>query len=357
MTNRAVVGAWVGSPNLGDELIFSILLRLLKELGIEASATSVNPAETNTRFGIVSFDHLNPFELKKHLAKSDAFIFGGGGLIQNETGIWNLPYHLYRVRAARKQNLPWIGIGLGASGVSGQKALNKVKNAFKDHLGISVRDEQSAQILESIGIPRVTRSADLAWLTNRTEGIRPTKFAGILGVSLRNPQSSKWLPAAIGPRSSAPDETVSLFAKQIDAASIATGMTVRFITMNSKEDKDLHEKVSHEMTVQNEVVEADLENLGETFEGLEAVLTMRYHAGVIGALNGAAVVCLPFSQKLYSLADDLGPAASKAFNIEEIVSCLEKVLTTRSQLSEGVEFLRLKAFKNVEVLGLLGEMK
>ena len=33
MIDRAVIGAWVGSSNLGDELIFSILVRLLKEKG------------------------------------------------------------------------------------------------------------------------------------------------------------------------------------------------------------------------------------------------------------------------------------------------------------------------------------
>ena len=35
--DRAVIGAWVGSSNLGDELIFSILLRLLKEKGVKAT--------------------------------------------------------------------------------------------------------------------------------------------------------------------------------------------------------------------------------------------------------------------------------------------------------------------------------
>ena len=75
--DRAVIGAWVGSSNLGDELIFSILLRLLKEKGIKASVPSVNPVKTSESFDVDSFSHMNFFEFKKQLITSDALIFGG----------------------------------------------------------------------------------------------------------------------------------------------------------------------------------------------------------------------------------------------------------------------------------------
>ena len=79
MIDRAVIGAWVGSSNLGDELIFSILLRLLKERGVEVTVPSVNPVKTAESFDVNSFSHMNFFELKKQLNKSDSLIFGGGG--------------------------------------------------------------------------------------------------------------------------------------------------------------------------------------------------------------------------------------------------------------------------------------
>ena len=87
MIDRAVIGAWVGSSNLGDELIFSILLRLLKERGMKTVVPSVNPAKTKSSFDTDSFNHLNFIELKKQMINSDALIFGGGGLLQDETGL------------------------------------------------------------------------------------------------------------------------------------------------------------------------------------------------------------------------------------------------------------------------------
>ncbi len=63
--DRAVIGAWVGSSNLGDELIFSILLRLLKERRVEVTVPSVNPVKTVESFDVNSFSHMNFFEFKK----------------------------------------------------------------------------------------------------------------------------------------------------------------------------------------------------------------------------------------------------------------------------------------------------
>ncbi|SVD49216.1 uncharacterized protein METZ01_LOCUS402070, partial [marine metagenome] len=44
--DRAVVAAWVGSTNLGDELVFSVLRRLLSDRDIEVVVPSVNPTDT-----------------------------------------------------------------------------------------------------------------------------------------------------------------------------------------------------------------------------------------------------------------------------------------------------------------------
>ena len=356
MIDRAVIGAWVGSSNLGDELIFSILLRLLKERGVKATVPSVNPIKTSESFDVDSFNHMNFFKFKKQLIESDALIFGGGGLLQDETGIWNLPYHLSRISAARKQGVPWVGIGLGASGLTGKKALKQVSNRFKDHLGVSVRDETSAQILESLDVPNVVRAADLGWLWSVSDEVEQVSSPGFLGVSLRNPQTVRFLPAAIGPKASMSEREVSGMAKNIDAVATSTGLNVRFISFDKDEDALLHQRVADKLEVSSEVLNPDLGTLEQCFNGVEAVVTMRYHAGLIGALKGAAVACLPFSKKLDSLVPALGPAASKS-NGDDLVSVVENILSGRSELNEHVENLQALSRKNVEIIELLDGIK
>jgi len=354
--DRAVIGAWVGSSNLGDELIFSILLRLLKERGVKATVPSVNPVKTSESFAVDSFSHMNFFEFKKQLIESDALIFGGGGLLQDETGIWNLPYHLSRIGVARKQDVPWVGIGLGASGLTSKRALRQVSNKFKDHLGVSVRDETSAQILESLDVPNVVRAADLGWLWNISDTAEPVSSPGFLGVSLRNPQTVRFLPAAIGPKAFLTEREISDLAESVDAIAVSTGLSVRFISLNQDEDSLLHERVANKLKVENEILNPDLETFEQCFNNVEAIVTMRYHAGLMGALKGAAVVCLPFSKKLDSLVSDLGTAASKGTN-DDLVSVVEKVLSGRSELNERIEELQSRSYKNVEIIELLDEIK
>ena len=352
MIDRAVIGAWVGSSNLGDELVFSILLRLLEERGVKTVTPSVNPAKTKNDFDVDSFNHLNFFELKKQISNSDALIFGGGGLLQDETGMWNLPYHLNRIDTARKQSIPWVGVGLGASGLTGKRALKQVSKRFKGYLGVSVRDETSAQILESLDMHNVVRAADLGWLWEVANEVDPTSSSGFLGVSLRNPQTSRFLPAAIGPKASLTEREISDLAGSLDAVALSTGLRIRFISLNQDEDSLLHERVAEKLKANSEILNPDLKSFEHCFNGVEAIVTMRYHAGLMGALKGAAVICLPFSKKLDSLVSDLGTAASKG-TINNLVPVVEKVLAGRSELNEHTDELKSRSQKNVKIIELL----
>ena len=77
---------------------------------------------------------------------------------------------------------------------------------------------------------------------------------------------------------------------------------------------------------------------------------------MIGALKGAAVACLPFSKKLDSLVPDLGSAASKSTG-DDLVSAVENVLSSRTKLTEHVEGLKARSYKNMEVIELLDGIK
>ena len=149
-----------------------------------------------------------------------------------------------------------------------------------------------------------------------------------------------------------PEREISDIARNINAVAISTGLSVRFISFNKDEDALLHQRVANKLEVDSEVLNPDLETLEQCFNGVEAVVTMRYHAGLIGALKGAAVVCLPFSKKLDSLVSSLGAAASKA-DTNNLVSVVESVLSARSELNEHVENLQDRSQNNVEIIELL----
>jgi len=352
VADRVTVAGWVGSTNLGDELLFRLLRDLLADRGVTVGAPSVNPAGTTAVHDVEAFGHLAPSALRHSLVTSDAFVFGPGGLLQDETGVWNLPYHLRRLRSVRRVGIPWAGIGLGADGLITDRGRSQVRRALVGHTAIAVRDEPSADVLRALGVDRVVRAADLAFLVEPPTVSRD----GVLGVCLRAPQSGRLRPGALDARRAWPDERAASLAAALDDTCRATGLITRFVALNAPTDGVIHRQVADRMTTPAEVVEPDLDGVVGALSRVDVVATMRYHGAVLAALGGAAVVALPHSPKLRSLAADLGPGATvHDGETEGLAAAVSGVLIGRSHLVDAVDRLRTLAGRNVEVLdGLLG---
>jgi len=352
VADRVTVAGWVGSTNLGDELLFRLLRGLLADRGVAVETPSVDPVGTAAVHGVEAFGHLSSSTLRRSLVASDAFVFGPGGLLQDETGIWNLPYHLRRLGPVRRVGVPWAGIGLGADGLTTTRGRSRVRRALIDHTAIAVRDEPSADALRSLGVDRVVRAADLAFLAEPPTVSRD----GVLGVCLRAPQSGRLRPGALDTGRSWLDERAAALAAALDETCLATGLTTRFVALDAPADGVVHRQVADRMSTPAEVVEPDLDGVVGALARVDAVVTMRYHGAVLAALGGAAVVAFPHSPKLRSLASDLGPGATVHDGEDDgLAAAVSGVLNGRSHLAEAVDQLRALAGRNVEVLDdLLG---
>jgi polysaccharide pyruvyl transferase CsaB len=352
VADRVTVAGWVGSTNLGDELLFRILCDLLGARGVAVCGPSVDPTGTAATHGAEAYGHLKQSALRHSLVASDAFVFGPGGLLQDETGVWNLPYHLRRIRIARRSGLPWAGIGLGADGLTTNRGRAQVRKALVGHTAIAVRDEPSFDALNSLGVERVVLAADLAFLVEP----RPVAGDGVLGVSLRAPQSGRLRPGALDTGGQWSDGRADAMATALDDTVRSTGLTVRFLAFDARSDSVVHRQVAERMATAAEVVEPDLDGLVAALARVDAMVTMRYHGAVLAAAGGAGVVALPFSPKLRSIADDLGPGAML---LDDTTAGLPKavasVLEHRHHIGDSVDRLRTLAGRNVEVLDdLLG---
>ena len=352
VADRVTVAGWGGATNLGDELLFRVLRGLLADRGMTVGTPSVDPAGTAAVHDVEAFGHLGSSALRRSLVASDAFVFGPGGLLQDETGIWNLPYHLRRLGSVRRAGIPWAGIGLGADSLITDRGRSRVRRALVGHTAIAVRDEPSAEALRALGVDRVVRTADLAFLVERPTVSRD----GVLGVCLRAPQSGRLRPAALDAGRIWPDKRAATLAAALDDTCRATGLTTRFIALDALTDSVVHRQVANQMATPAEVVEPDLDGVVGALARVDAVATMRYHGAVLAALGGAAVVALPHSPKLRSLAADLGPGATvHDGEADGLAAAVSNVLADRSHLADAVERLRTLACRNVEVLdSLLG---
>ena len=160
---RVLVAGWIGSTNLGDELVFAGMRELLERRGIRPVAVSQDPVATRTDHGVNAVSGIDPYAITRAIGQADAVILGGGGLLQDDSSVLNLPFHLSRVALAGGRGTPFAGVGLGVGGLSTTFGRGLVRRAMRSAVAISVRDQPSAELLAEVGVPGAVLAADTAF--------------------------------------------------------------------------------------------------------------------------------------------------------------------------------------------------
>ena len=302
---RVLVAAWVGSTNLGDELVFAGLTRLLRERGAEITVLSVDPQGTRASHGVEAVSAHDPRAVWAAVGRADAVVLGGGGLLQDETSPFNLPYHLVRVALARARRTPYAGVGLGAGRLTTRTGQAMVRAAMRHAVAVSVRDEDSADLLESIGLRRPAVAADLAFALPSPEVAARDRLV----VCLRPWAGKRGVKPAAWAAPHTPTEWLDGTACALDEAARSTGLAPHFVALQADWDGPLHEQVAARMSSEATFATPAVHELTSEIATGRFVVSTRFHGGVAAALAGRPAVLIGYSPKVESLARDLGDGA------------------------------------------------
>jgi polysaccharide pyruvyl transferase CsaB len=298
---KVLVAAWVGSTNLGDELVFAGLARLLRGRGHEVTAVSVDPDATRRVHGV---DAVAPSAVLGAAAAADAVVFGGGGLLQDESSALNLPYHLSRVWAAAARRTPVVGLGLGAGRLETRAGRALVRATLR-RAALSVRDAPSADLLCSLGLARPVVAADLALELPDVELAPQDRLVVCLRPWSGGRGGLRPAERAAGGQV-APEPVLQATARALDQAAAATGLTPHLVALQADRDGPLHDAVADRMTSTATTARPDLDQLpGEVASG-RVTAAMRYHGGLCAVLAGRPAVLIGYSPKVDALAGELG---------------------------------------------------
>lgn len=322
---RVLVAGWVGSTNLGDELVFAGLVRKLAARGITVTAVSSDAAATRSEHGVDAISQGDLRGLVDATGAADAVVFGGGGLVQDETSPLNLPFHLSRLSVARSCDTPFAAVGLGVDGLRTRLGRRLVRHGLRDMVACSVRDQRSADILSQLGVANPRVAADLA-VGLPAPGVASARAAaggqtahgkeavaeGRLVVSLR-PWAGRrgLLPASLRARRGDPtgEPLIAALAAGIDEAADRTGLPVRFVALQADRDDPFHRRVAAYLRTEASFATPRLADLAAEFAPARAVVAMRYHAGILATLAGVPSVLIGYAPKVEALAGDLGAGA------------------------------------------------
>lgn len=155
---KIIISGYYGFNNSGDEAVLQSILIALREhaqaagLSIEPIVLSNDPEWTRATYGVKSVHRMKLGEVRQALYESDGLISGGGSLLQDVTGPKTIPYYLGIIKLAQWMSKPTFIYSQGIGPVNRKLFHPFIKSIFRKCEYVSVRDEQSKQLLQTMGL-------------------------------------------------------------------------------------------------------------------------------------------------------------------------------------------------------------
>lgn len=330
MSKRIVLSGYYGFGNTGDEAVLAGILATFREIGLDAQVTvlSADPARTIAEHpGVNSVHRYSPTALLRTISSADLVISGGGSLFQDVTSRRSVAYYLMVLRLARFFRRKTMIYAQGVGPLKAESTRKAVAGEFNKASLITVRDSDSLELLESIGVNKpVHLTADPALVLEPNyekadEIIGNSGLAGsnIIGVSLR-----PW-PGA--------EDRLEEAAVGIEAACNDIGAHPALIPMQEAEDIDFCDAAGCWRVLRGsgrpDVVKGLLGRCG-------LVVGMRLHALILSAGNGVPCVPISYDPKVDAFAKSAGMRAAldvKTLDREQIRSIITQIWAEREKVS------------------------
>ncbi len=343
---RITVGGYFGCGNMGDDAILLGFLTAMRKIApqVEITALTATPRRSRLRFGVRCVNRKDPIGVRIAVARADAFLCGGGSLLQNLTSNRSLLYYLSLLRLSVRLRKTTVLFASGIGPLIGKAALRRVVRTLSRCHYISLRDEESFRLLGSMGVDagRLHRTADLALLLPLPSEERGLAILQAHGLS---PQSHYLCVVLRG------GESCALIRDQILAAVRMIcrrhGLYPLFPVFDAKHDA-IDMRVAAARVGGKVLVLREPSDAAAILSMSQAVVTMRLHALVLASSVAVPTVGIPADArdgKIVSFAkaagqDQLSP---QVFTVAALVESLEAALndlTRRAVLVDAVEQMR-----------------
>lgn len=335
---KVLISGYYGFGNTGDEAILLAMVTSLRAEvpNIEITVASAKPLETQEKYGVKAIDR-SVGAIRRAMIKSDLFISGGGGLLQDVTSVRSLAYYCSLLLLARVERVPIMIYGQGIGPIHWFFSKILVRLAVSGANVITVRDEGSKKMLEEFGVRReVIVTADPSLL------LKPVHISRLNGV--KRPVIGFAIRAWKG-------IDYNQIAKAADEVSDKVGASIAFIPFHSGRDRLVAEQIISKMKAHAQIVNGtDLpsEVLGVVGE-LDAMVGMRLHSNIFASLQGIPFLPIAYDPKVGEFSSMVGapqPILCCDMEAEQIVTGVQSLLNLDGGWGYAIEDLRIKARQN-----------
>ncbi len=206
---HVLICGYYGFGNAGDELILAAMLHELRALrpGLTVTVISGDPASTRASHGVDAVRWQDVPAIASHVRTADLVIVGGGGLFQEYSGIdpdslftdrhYAITFYAEPAILGALCGRPVMLYAIGVGPLTSEHGRRTVRAACDAAQVITLRDEESARIVASLGVDpaRLRVTADPAFARTVAAGaagserLVPALPPGpglLVGVSLRH---------------------------------------------------------------------------------------------------------------------------------------------------------------------------
>jgi len=354
---KILISGYYGFGNASDEAILAAILQGLKEHIPEAEVCvfSDNPASTTRDFGVRSVNRKNLFAMAREMLGASLLLSGGGGLIQDSTGVNTIRYYLGVVSLARKLGVPVMFYAQGAGPVrtgKGRAITRRVANRVQL---ITVRDEESRDLFREIGVavPPIVVTADPVM------ALRPASPDRIDAI-----WSDEQIPTDVAqvalsvrpwPEGGAFEDAFVAVGRRLVAAH---GVNVLVAPFQESQDRAICDRVAG-------AIGAGARSLRRTYAAPElmgllgrmrATVGMRLHALIFSAAQGVPVVGVAYDPKVANFLRRMQAPAVPLDGLDgdRLIAATEDMLSRERELRETLlqraPALRDQALENVRLV-------
>lgn len=349
---RIVLSGYYGFGNSGDEAVLQSILLALRGEGerqgvkVEPVVLSIRPEETAAMYGVSAVHRMRFSELSQALRQCDGLISGGGSLLQDATGLKTIPYYLAVLKLAQFYRKPTFIYAQGIGPVHRRFFYTPIRHVFDRCRYISVRDEESASLLATIGVPRQRIEVvpdPVMGLPLKSGSVRTLRTKPIIGVSVRfwNRDRSELDSLARSLRTIAERRPVTIRMLPFhlpDDAEASRYVIERTGILSEQANIEIRDGVFHPQDMLAEVGDCDL------------LIGMRLHSLIYAASQQVPLLGISYDPKIEQFLNrlDLKPAASTTrFDVDQLVEqamfCLDNRRGWISTSKEAIERLKKQA--------------
>lgn len=289
---RAILCGYYGKGNGGDEALLATLLQMLPA-HVEPVVLSGNPAETRDRHQVEACDRMSAFEVLRAFDSADAFIWGGGSLMQDATSALNPIYYGGLMGLAQQRGLRTIAWAQGIGPLKRGATRWLTRNIFAGCTAVSVRDSGSAALLSSWGIPH-TLAPDPVW------ALKSSPIADL--AALPKPR----VAVALRAHADLTPDRLEALTLGLLAFQQATQASVVLIPFQPAEDLAIAQSIQARLPKSQILTLSDPKHLMGVFQDIDITIAMRLHALIMAAAAGNRCFALSYDPKVSRLMEDVG---------------------------------------------------